>query len=92
MNERGDRQACSLIQAGTFCFHWCSEEIGEVVEETIRAFRRHRMNPSELAWQDYVEANRAKGAAIRQAKRQCSKEVIEIACKEGGKSFWRLMG
>ncbi len=43
---------------------------------------RHRRNPTELAWQEYLEANRAKGAAIRQARRQCFEEAIENACKE----------
>jgi hypothetical protein len=57
------------------------------VEEARRAFRRRRRNPTELAWQEYLEANKAKGAAIRQAKRKCFEEAIENACKEVGKSF-----
>ncbi len=60
------------------------------MEEARRAFRRHRRNPSELAWQEYLEANRAKRAAISKAKRWCFEDVIENACKEGGKSFCRL--
>jgi hypothetical protein len=60
------------------------------VEEARRPFRRHRRNPTELAWQEYLEANKVKGAAIRQAKRKSFEEAIESACKEGEKSFWRL--
>ncbi len=60
------------------------------MEEARRAFKRHRRNPKELAGQEYLEANRAKGAAIREAKGQCFEEAIGNACKEGGKSFWRL--
>ncbi len=76
-----------LSKPAPFRVPWWSEEIGELVEEARRAFRRHRRNPTELAWQEYLEANRAKGAAIRQAKRQCFEEAIVKACKEGGKSF-----
>jgi hypothetical protein len=60
------------------------------VEEARRAFSRHRRNPSEQAWQEYLEANKAKGAAISKAKRRCFEKAIEKASKEGGKSFWRL--
>jgi hypothetical protein len=60
------------------------------VEEARTACRKHRRNPTVLAQQENLEANKAKGAAIRQAKRQCLEETIEKACKERGKSFWRL--
>ncbi len=60
------------------------------MEDARRAFRRHRRNPTELAQQEYLEAHKAKGAAIRQAKRKCFEEAIEYAFKEEGKSFWRL--
>jgi hypothetical protein len=30
------------------------------VEEARRAFRKHRRNPSEQAWQEYLEANKAR--------------------------------
>ncbi len=83
-------QHVPLSKPAPFCIPWWSEEIGELVEEARRAFRRHSRNPTELAQQEYLEANRAKGAAIRQAKRQCFEEAIENACKEGGKGFWRL--
>ncbi len=79
-----------LSKPAPFRVPWWSKEIGKLVEEARRAFKRHRRNPTELARQEYLEANRAKGAAIRQAKRQCYEEAIENACKEGGKSFWRL--
>ncbi len=69
---------------------WWLKEIEELVEEARTAFRRHERNPTELAWHEYFEANRAKGAAIRQAKRQCFEEAIKNACKEGGNSFCRL--
>jgi hypothetical protein len=60
-----------------------SEEIGELVEEARRAFRRHRGTPTELAWQEYLEANRAKellsgkqrGSALKkQLKKRARKE------------------
>jgi hypothetical protein len=57
------------------------------VEEARRAFRRHRRNPIELAWQEYLEANRAKGAAIREPTNQFFEEAIKKECKEGGKSL-----
>jgi hypothetical protein len=79
-----------LSKPAPFRVPWWSEEIGELVEEAGRAFRRHRRNPTELAWQEYLEANRAKGAAIRKATRQCFEEAIENACKEGGTSSWML--
>jgi preprotein translocase subunit Sss1 len=58
-----------MSKAAPICIHWWSEEIGELVEEARRAFRRCRRNPTELAWQEYLEANRAKRAAISKAKR-----------------------
>jgi hypothetical protein len=60
------------------------------VEEARSAFRRHRRNPIELSRQEYLEANTFKGAASSKAKRWCFERVIENACKEGGKNFWRL--
>ncbi len=69
---------------------WWSEAIRNLVDEARRALRRHRRNPSELAWQEYLEACKAKTAAISKAKRKSFEEVIENASKEGGKSFWRL--
>ncbi len=60
------------------------------MEDARRAHRRHRRNPHELAWQEYLEANKAKGAAISKAKKQCFEEVIEKESKEEGKSLWRL--
>jgi hypothetical protein len=58
-----------LSKPAPFRVPWLSEEIGELVEEARRAFKRHRRNPTELARQVYLETNKAKGAAIRQAKR-----------------------
>jgi hypothetical protein len=83
-------QHVPLSKPVTFRVPLWSEEIGELVEEARRAFWRHRRNPSHLAWQEYLEANRAKGAAISKAKRQCFEGAIEKVCKEGGKRFWRL--
>ncbi len=83
-------QHVPLSKPAPFRVPWWSQEIGELVEDARRAFRRHRRNPNELARQEYLEANKAKGAAIRQAKRKCFEEAIENVCKEGGKSFWRL--
>jgi hypothetical protein len=60
------------------------------VEEARRAFRGPRRNSTELAWDECLEANKAKGAAIRQARRQCFKRVIDNACNGGGKSLLRL--
>jgi hypothetical protein len=60
------------------------------VEEARRALRRHKRNPSELAWQDYLAACKAKRAAISKAKRLNFEEAIENASKEGGRSYWRL--
>ncbi len=83
-------QHVPMSKPAPFCVPRWSEEIKELVVEARRAFRRHRRNPSELAWQEYLEANKAKGAAISRAKRRCFEEAIEKACKEGGKSIWRL--
>jgi hypothetical protein len=83
-------QHVPLSKPAPFRVPWWSEEIGRLVEEARRAFRRRRRNPTELAWQEYLEAKRAKGAAIRQENRQCFEEVIQNVCKEGGKSFWKL--
>jgi hypothetical protein len=53
------------------------------VEEARRAFRRHRRNSIELAWQESLEANKAKGAAIRQVKKSLlKKKLIMCARKE----------
>ncbi len=60
------------------------------MEEAERALRQHRRNLSELSWQQYLETNKAKEAAISKAKRWSFEEAIENASKEGGKSFWRL--
>ncbi len=60
------------------------------MEEARRALRRHRRNTSELAWQEYLEACKARRAAISKAKRWSYEEAIENASKERGKSFWRL--
>jgi hypothetical protein len=60
------------------------------VEEARRALRHHRRNLSDLSWQQYIDANKAKRAAISKAKRRCFEEAIENTSKEGGKSFWRL--
>jgi hypothetical protein len=79
-----------LTKLVTSCVPWQSEQKGGLAEKARRALGRHRWNPTELSWQQYLEANRAKGAAIRKAKRQCFEEAIEKACKQGGKSFWRL--
>jgi hypothetical protein len=59
-----------------------SEEIEELVAEGRRAFRMHMRNSTELACQEYLEANHAKRAAISKAKRQCFEGVIANACKE----------
>jgi hypothetical protein len=80
----------SKSEPAKFRVPWWSEEIGKLVEEARRALRRHRRNPSELAWQEYIEACKAKRAAISKAKRQSFDEAIENESKEGGKSFWRL--
>jgi hypothetical protein len=40
------------------------------------------MNCTELAWQVYLEADKAKGASIRQAERQCFEGAIENTYKE----------
>jgi hypothetical protein len=76
-----------LSKPASFCISRWSEAKGGQVEEASRAFKRQRRNPSELAWQEYREANRAKGAAIRQAEGQCFGGAIENTCTEGGKSF-----
>ncbi len=76
-------QHVTLLKPAPFRVPWWSEEIGRLVEEARRAFMRHRRNPTKLAWQEYLEANRAKGAVIRQAKRQCFEEATENACKKG---------
>jgi hypothetical protein len=76
-----------LSKPAPFLVPWWFEEIGELVEGARRTFRRHRRNLSELAWQEYLEAIRAKGAAISKAKWRCFEEAIENVCKKGGKSF-----
>jgi hypothetical protein len=62
---------------------WCSEAIGELVKEVRRALKRHRRNPSKLNWQEYLEANTAKRAAISKAMRWSFEEAIENALKSG---------
>jgi hypothetical protein len=52
-------QHVPLLKLTLFCVPWWSEEIAEPVEKARRAFRRRRRNPSQLAWQEYPEANRA---------------------------------
>ncbi len=49
-----------MSKPANFRVPWWSEEIGKLVEEARRAMRRHRRNPSELAWQQYLEACKAK--------------------------------
>ncbi len=60
------------------------------MEKARRPFKKHKRNVTELAWQEYLEANGTKGAAIRQAKWQCFEGAIKNVCNEGGKSIWRL--
>jgi hypothetical protein len=86
MKDVIDKQV-PLSKLALFCVPWWSEEIGELVEEARRALGKHIRNPTELTWLKYHKANRAKGAATRQAKRQCFERAIEIACKEECKSF-----
>ncbi len=83
-------QHVPLSKPALFWVTWWSEEIGKLVEKARRACRRHRRNPSEITWQEYLEANWAKGAAISKDKRQCFEGAIENASKEGGISIWKL--
>jgi hypothetical protein len=48
MKEEID-QHIPLSKLAPFCVPWLSQEIGRLVEEARRAFRRHRKNPTELA-------------------------------------------
>jgi hypothetical protein len=77
-------QHVPMSKPAPFCVPWLSETIGELVKEARSALRRHRRNPSELTWQEYLEANKAKRAAISKAKRWSFEEAIENASKEGG--------
>ncbi len=70
-----------LSKPALFRILWWSKEIGRLVDEARRAFRRHRRNPTEFALWGYIEANKAKRAAIRQVKRKSFEEAIENACK-----------
>jgi hypothetical protein len=51
------------------------------VEKARRAFRRQRRDFTKLSRQEYLEAHRARGAAISKAKRPYSEEPIEQGCK-----------
>jgi hypothetical protein len=64
--------------------------MGELVEQARGALRRHRRNPSKLTWQECLEANIAKKAAISKAKKRSFEVAIENTSKVGGRSFWRL--
>ncbi len=59
-----------------FCVPWWSDKIGELVEEAREALKRHRRIPEGLSWQEYIQPNRARGAAIRQVKRWGFQEAI----------------
>jgi hypothetical protein len=47
------------------------------MEEARSAFRQYRRNLTELAWQEHLEANRATGTTVREAKRQCSEGELK---------------
>jgi hypothetical protein len=79
-----------LSKLAPFCAPWWSEEIGKLVEEARRAFRKYRRNLTEVATQEYLLAHKTKVAAISKATRRCFEEAIETASKEAGKSFLRL--
>ncbi len=87
--ERIDKRV-PLSKSAPIHVLWWFEEIGHLVEKARRALRRHRSNHTKLAWQEYLEANRVKGGAIRQATRQYFERAIDNACKNGRKTFWRL--
>jgi hypothetical protein len=80
-------QQVPLSKPAPFRILRLSEEVEQLVEEARRAFRRHRRSPSEFAWQEYLEANKIKGAAPSKAKRKCFEGAIENVCKESGKNF-----
>jgi hypothetical protein len=48
MKEVNNRHVL-LSRLAPYCVTWWSEEIGELVEEARRAFKRHRRHPTELA-------------------------------------------
>jgi hypothetical protein len=64
------KQHVPLSKPAPFRVPWWSEKIGKLVEEERKAFRRCRWDQSQLAKDEYMSAKKAKGAAIRAAKRK----------------------
>jgi hypothetical protein len=84
------KQHVPLSKPAPFRVPWWSEKIGKLVEEERKAFRRCRWDKSQLAKEEYRVAKKAKGAAIKAAKRRSFEEALEKASSEGEKSIWHL--
>ncbi len=59
-------------------------------KEEKRAFRRYRLDQSQVAEEEYKAAKKAKGAAIKSVKQRSFEEALENASRNGGKIIWHL--
>ncbi len=58
-----------MSELALFLILWLSENVGKSVETMRGALRRQKMNPTELTWQEYLEASKNKSATFSNAKR-----------------------
>ncbi len=78
------KQHVPLSKPAPFHVPWWSENIGKLVEEERKAFRKCRLDLSQLAKEECKAAKRAKGAAIKAAKQRSFEEALEKASSNGG--------